>query len=152
MDLGERYLELVLRLRRLVPELVESYVGPAELAIAVDAEPPPSRRRAPGRGYVELGVFVYPSPQALLFEGIACLALEALLGDEAEDVDAYARRWMLEDDQFVARSLEGLKARVWRPCESCYPASLELCRRHTAGEPIRFKELLNRQLTPGRLR
>lgn len=62
------------------------------------------------------------------------------------------RRWMLEDDQFVARSLEGLKARVWRPYESCYPAGLELCRRYTAGEAIRFKELLNRQLTPGRLR
>ena len=29
-------------------------------------------------------MFVYPSPQALLSEGIACLALEALLGDEAE--------------------------------------------------------------------
>jgi hypothetical protein len=154
---------------------------------------------AAARGYAELGVFVYPTPQALLSEGIACLALEALLGDEAEDVaarclrplgipfdietsravreaeplllgvrpniaimldegevgteevDAYARRWMLEDDHFVARSLEGLKARVWRPYESCYPAGLELCRRHTGGEAIRFKELLNRQLTPGQL-
>jgi hypothetical protein len=154
---------------------------------------------AAARGYLELGVFVYPTPQALLSEGIACLALEALLGDEAEDVaarclrplgipfdietsravrkaerlllgvrpniaimldegevgtdevDAYARRRMLEDDHFVARSLEGLKARVWRPYESCYPAGLELCRRYTAGDPIRFKELLNRQLTPGQL-
>ncbi len=42
MDLGARYLELVLGLRRLRPELVESYVGPAELASAVDAEPPPT--------------------------------------------------------------------------------------------------------------
>ncbi len=386
MDLGERYLELVLRLRKLVPELVESYVGPAELATAVDAEPPPSTgalgeqtqdllalvadesdpdrrewlraqlsaisttlawlggerfsyrelverchgaqvalapdeqfeeahgkldRALPGRGevreryerwsrtqriprekllpgmraiaaelrrrsdelfglpageevafelvadrhfagnadyegslrtriainedlpisgcrllelvsheaypghhtehackdanlavarrYVELGVYVYPSPQALLSEGIACLGLEALLGDEAEevaarclrplgipfdvetagavreterlllgvrpniaimldegnataeDVHAYARRWMLEDDQFVARSLESLQARVWRPYESCYPAGLELCRRYTAGDAVRFRELLNSQLTPGQL-
>jgi hypothetical protein len=69
----------------------------------------------------------------------------------AEEMHAFARRWMLEDDQLVARSLEGLKARVWRPYESCYPAGLELCRRYTAGDPIRFRELLNRQLTPGQL-
>ena len=142
---------------------------------------------------------VYPTPQALLAEGIACHALEVLLGDEAEEVaarclrpldvpfdvettgvvreaeqlllgvrpniaimldeggasteelQAYARRWMLEDDQVVARSVESLEARVWRPYESCYPAGLELCRRYTAGDPARFRTLLNRQLTRSQL-
>jgi len=151
------------------------------------------------RRYAELAVYVYPTPQSLLSEGIACHATEALLGDEAEEVaarclqplgiafdvetaravreagqlllgvrpniaimldegevpaeaiHAYARRWMLEDDRLVARSLESLKARVWRPYESCYPAGLDLCRRYTGGDTNRFRELLHRQLTPSQL-
>ncbi|MGH2892041.1 MAG: hypothetical protein ACRDPM_02060 [Solirubrobacteraceae bacterium] len=39
MELGQRYLELMLRFRRRAPTLVESYVGPAELAARVEAEP-----------------------------------------------------------------------------------------------------------------
>jgi hypothetical protein len=38
MDLGERYLEVILRFRRLAPGLVESYVGPVELAERIDEE------------------------------------------------------------------------------------------------------------------
>jgi hypothetical protein len=40
VDVGARYLELVLRLRRLAPLLVDSYVGSAELAERVHAELP----------------------------------------------------------------------------------------------------------------
>jgi hypothetical protein len=40
MDVGARYLELILRLRRLAPSLVDSYVGSAELAARVDPEVP----------------------------------------------------------------------------------------------------------------
>lgn len=39
MDLGERYLEVVLRFRRLASSLVEHYVGPVDLAAQVDAGP-----------------------------------------------------------------------------------------------------------------
>jgi hypothetical protein len=39
VDPGLRYLMLVLRLRKLEPSLVESYVGPAELAARIDSEP-----------------------------------------------------------------------------------------------------------------
>lgn len=42
VDLGRGYLELVLRLRRLAPSLVDSYSGPAELAAPIDAEPRPA--------------------------------------------------------------------------------------------------------------
>ena len=38
--MGQQYLEVVLRFRRLVPSLVESYVGPPELAARVDGMPP----------------------------------------------------------------------------------------------------------------
>ena len=171
----------------------EAYPGHHTEHVCKDAE------LAIERGYAELGVYVYPTPQSLVSEGIACCATEALLGDEAEEVaarclqplgvpfdvetaravreaarlllgvrpniaimldegevpaeavHAYARRWMLEDDQLVARSLEGLRARVWRPYESCYPAGLDLCRRYTRGDAARFRELLHRQLTPGQL-
>lgn len=41
VDIGERYLELALRFRRLAPSLVDCYAGPPELADAVEAEPPP---------------------------------------------------------------------------------------------------------------
>jgi hypothetical protein len=39
-------------------------------------------------GYDELSVFVYPTPQALIAEGIAEYAIEALLGDDAEAIAA----------------------------------------------------------------
>jgi hypothetical protein len=41
-DVGTRYLELALRLRRLEPHLVECYTGPAWLAESVASEPPPT--------------------------------------------------------------------------------------------------------------
>lgn len=37
-------------------------------------------------GRDELSVFVYPSPQAVISEGLACHAVEALLGDRAEQI------------------------------------------------------------------
>jgi hypothetical protein len=40
------------------------------------------------RGYAEAGVFLYPTPQALVAEGIAQVALRCLLGDDAEYVAA----------------------------------------------------------------
>jgi hypothetical protein len=42
--------------------------------------------RAVGRE--ELSVYVYPTPQGLISEGMACYALQALLGDDAEQVAA----------------------------------------------------------------
>ncbi len=44
-----------------------------------------------GRGSTELQVYVYPTPQALISEGIACHAMEVLLGDEADEL---AARWL----------------------------------------------------------
>jgi hypothetical protein len=40
VTVGERYLELALRIGRLAPDLVCSYAGPAALAARVAAEPP----------------------------------------------------------------------------------------------------------------
>lgn len=40
------------------------------------------------RGRLELAVYLYPTPQALVSEGLAQMAHEALLGDEAEEIGA----------------------------------------------------------------
>jgi hypothetical protein len=42
VDVGLAYLEIALRLRRLVPDWVDSYVGPPDLSDAVDRDPPPA--------------------------------------------------------------------------------------------------------------
>jgi hypothetical protein len=45
-----------------------------------------------GQNRTELSVWVYPTPQALIAEGIAMLAPEILLGDEIEEVSARCLR------------------------------------------------------------
>ena len=148
------------------------------------------------REYLELQVFLYSTPQALVAEGIAQLALEAALGDAAESVGAaclrplgipydaetaariraakelllpvaqniallglsrddawaYARRWMLEGDDFVDKAIDSHLALTWRPYTSCYPEGLRLCRAFVAGDRARFARLLREQLTPADLR
>lgn len=149
-------------------------------------------------GREELSVYVYPTPQALISEGLASYALEALLGTDAEQLAAaclepagiaydhetasavreaeevllpvrsnvammlhagatsqqahdYARAWLLDDDEQVAEAIKHLKARSWRPYESCYPVGLALCRQYVATDSRRFQDLLRRQLTPADL-
>jgi hypothetical protein len=78
----------------------------------------------------------------------------AMLLDDGRSVDetrSYARRWMLEDDQFVDGFLESLISDSWRPYESCYAEALPLCRRFVRGDPGRFRRLLQEQLVPGDL-
>jgi hypothetical protein len=146
-------------------------------------------------GRIELGVYVYPTPQVVVAEGIAQLGLEALLGAEADAVGAqclrplgiaydiataatyrraeemllplganvamllddgrsademrsYARRWALQDDEFIDGYVESLISNRWPAYESCYAESLPLCRRFVAGDAHRFQRLLGEQLTP----
>jgi hypothetical protein len=149
-------------------------------------------------GRIELGVYLYPTPQVVVAEGIAELGLDVLLGADADTVGAhclrplgiaydvetaqvfrraeelllplraniamllddgrsademrsYARRWMLEDDEFVDGFVESLVDDRWPAYESCYAESLPLCRRFVGGELDRFGRLLREQLTPGDL-
>ncbi|MGZ4180087.1 MAG: hypothetical protein ACXVUL_05305 [Solirubrobacteraceae bacterium] len=146
-------------------------------------------------GRSELGVYLYPTPQVVVAEGIAQLGLEVLLGAEADAVGAqclrplgiaydvgtaavyrraegmlrpiganiamllddgrspdemrsYARRWALEDDEFVDSFVESLISDRWPAYESCYAEGLPLCRRFVGGDPERFRRLLREQLTP----
>jgi hypothetical protein len=149
-------------------------------------------------GRSELCVYLYPTPQVVIAEGIAQLALEVLLGADADavgaqclrplgiayDVDtaavyrqaegmlrpiganiamllddgrspdevrSYARRWALEDDDFIDAFVESLIDDRWPAYESCYAESLPLCRRFVGGDPGRFGRLLREQLTPADL-
>jgi hypothetical protein len=146
----------------------------------------------------ELSVYAYPTPQALVSEGLASYALEALLGDEAERIAAdclrsvgiayddvtgaavreaetlllpvrsnialmldsgatsaqaheYAKTWLLDDPEQIDEAIDLLETRSWLPYESCYPVGLALCRAYAGADPSRFRELLERQLTPGDL-
>jgi hypothetical protein len=135
-----------------------------------------------GRGWLEHAVFLYPTPQALIAEGLAMIALEqidavdgisgvvlaameellpvraniAILLDEQDasvkDARAYARRWMLESDARVDKAVDALVKHPWRPYASCYPEGLELCRAFAAREPDGFRRLLAEPLTPADLR
>jgi hypothetical protein len=60
----------------------EAYPGHHTEHVCKATTPPDGRARA------EFDVFVYPTPQALIAEGIAMLAPEILLGEEIEDVGA----------------------------------------------------------------
>ncbi len=149
-------------------------------------------------GRIEVGVYLYPTPQVVVAEGIAELALEMLLGTNADTVGAqclgplgiaydvdtarvfrraeelllplraniamllddgrsademrsYARRWMLEDDEFIDGFVESLIDDRWPAYESCYAESLPLCRSFVGGNLGRFGRLLREQLTPADL-
>jgi hypothetical protein len=146
-------------------------------------------------GRQELAVFLYTAPQALVAEGIAELAQEILLGDDADrigaelleplgiaydaetaavaravkgdlrsvrpnialllddgvldesDAYAYARRWMIDPDATVDRSIRVLLEATWRPYGHCYPLGETACGDFVAGDPTRFRRLLAEQLT-----
>jgi hypothetical protein len=117
----------------------------------------------------------YPTPQALVAEGLAQIGLEQL-GDAGGVVRAVneallpirssiairrrrARRLGgrrarlraplddLECDAHVVKALEWLLARSWRPDESCYPEGLRLCRALAERGPAGFRRLLAEPLT-----
>jgi hypothetical protein len=129
------------------------------------------------RGWLEHAVFLYPTPQALVAEGLAMIALEqvgvpsgvegvvlaareallpvranlAILLDEGsmsvDEARAYAHRWMLEPRARVDKAVDALLAHPWRPYTSCYPEGLRLCRAFAAREPDGFRRLLAEPLT-----
>lgn len=147
-------------------------------------------------GHLEHQVFLYPTPQALVAEGIAQLALEMALGDDADDVAAaclrplgiaydaetavrvraakelllpvlqnvalldlpredawaYLRRWMIDSDAHVDKTIDSYLALAWRPYTSCYPEGLRLARAFVGGDSARFTRLLREPLTPADLR
>lgn len=83
-EIGRRYLLLVLRLGRLLPDLIDSYLGPAELAEAVAGEAP-------------------TPPEELHLEALALAAeaAERIGGSEADD---RRRAWLVDQLSALAAS------------------------------------------------
>jgi hypothetical protein len=146
-------------------------------------------------GHPGHAAFVYPTQQALISEGIAMHAREALLGDRADTVAAevleplgiaydaelaavdsevwtalfpvrvnlgirldaggvdeagayaYSRRWLLEDDEYVAKVVRDTLEDPWRPYDCCYTEGVALCRAFSEREPDGFARLLREPLT-----
>src|SRR6476646_2951844 len=93
MNVVERYLELGLRLGRLLDGLVDAYYGPAELARRVEAEPA-------------------PDPAKLAADARRLLA-DLDSGEGGDRIDAHRRRWirgqvrglLVTADRFAGRTI-----------------------------------------------
>jgi hypothetical protein len=151
------------------------------------------------RGHLEETIFLVGTPQCLLTEGLADLALEVIAGERpepvvadhlrplgvpydpevvaavsvasealanvrgnvafllhehgatADDAVAYAERWGLMSRDRATKMLEFLTDPTWRAYISCYLEGRPLCRAFMAGDPARFRRLLDEQLLPSDL-
>jgi hypothetical protein len=65
----------------------------------------------------------------------------------SEGAHGYARRWLLEPDAEVARTVESLLNRSSRTYAACYTEGVRLCRRFVNGSAAAFKRLLSEQIT-----
>jgi hypothetical protein len=150
-------------------------------------------------GYLEETVRFLGTPQSVLSEGLAQLALQVVLPKDADAIaaehlrslgipydekiartareaketlrfmrpnilllidrgemsvpqaHAYARRWMLEPDDYVDKAFDSLLRHPWRSYESCYTDGFTLCQAFVDGDPQRFARLITEQLTPSGL-
>jgi hypothetical protein len=72
-------------------------------------------------------------------------------GATSAQAHEYAKTWLLDDPKQIEEAIDLLETRSWLPYESCYPVGLDLCRRYAGADPSRFRDLLERQLTPADL-
>lgn len=72
-------------------------------------------------------------------------------GRPAEDVVAWAERWLLLPRARAEKQVAFISDPTWRAYIFCYTEGVELCRRFVAGDPARFDRLLAEQLVPGDL-
>lgn len=151
------------------------------------------------RGHLEEAIFLVGTPQCTLAEGLADLALEALVGPDhhlamaphfaaagvrhdaeraaevadaqaavqkargnvalllhaegrpAEEVVAWAERFLLLPRNRAEKQVAFISDPTWRAYIFCYTEGVELCRRFVGGDPARFERLLTEQLTPADL-
>jgi hypothetical protein len=117
VSLGRDYLEIVLRLRQLVPGWVESYVGPAELLAAVDGEGAPSA--------------------AGLRERVHDFAERV----RRERIERDRRRWLLAQLRAISTGCSGSRASgsTTQPCSSAVMAGpWRWCMTGSSSGPMRF--------------
>jgi hypothetical protein len=64
----------------------------------------------------------------------------------------YARRWLVEDDEYVDKVVRDMLADPWPPYDCCYTEGLALCRAFCEREEGGFRRLLHEPLTTGDVR
>ncbi|HEX7132445.1 MAG TPA: hypothetical protein VF228_07715 [Iamia sp.] len=72
-------------------------------------------------------------------------------GRPADDVVAWAERWLLLPKVRAEKQISFISDPTWRAYIFCYTEGVELCRRFVAGDPARFDILLSEQLVPSDL-
>lgn len=72
-------------------------------------------------------------------------------GRPAEDVVAWAERWLLLPRARAEKQVSFISDPTWRAYIFCYTEGVELCRRFVGGDPDRFDRLLAEQLVPSDL-
>ncbi|HMJ77959.1 MAG TPA: hypothetical protein VK507_18400 [Iamia sp.] len=72
-------------------------------------------------------------------------------GRPADDVVAWAERWLLLPKVRAEKQIAFIRDPTWRAYIFCYTEGVELCRRFVAGDPARFDRLLAEQLLPSDL-
>ena len=68
--------------------------------------------------------------------------------DEARD---YVRRWLLQPEESVEKTVASVREHPFPGYMHCYPEGHRLCAAFVRGDPDRFKRLLTGQLVPGDL-
>jgi hypothetical protein len=134
----------------LIAEGIASY---ALQALGPEAEPTcEAILRAQGKGYdVEVAQGVRAALRKLAGVGDNAALMLYEKGQNIDAVHAYWRRWSLESDERLQRSISFLTHPVWRAYGVVYEAAHRLVETWTAGDPKRFERLLTEQLTPADL-
>jgi hypothetical protein len=143
MDVGERYLVLALRLRRVAPDLVDSYAGPRHLAERVAAEPTraPAALREEAR---ELRAAVSGGTPRERWLDAQLAALEAALGEDRASYRELVRRCHGVDPTFVA---DDAFAAAHARLDAALPGRGPLPERYAAW--LRTQEVPRKALLPG---
>ena len=132
-------------------ELVRAQLG-LEVLLGAEADAVGARCLRPlGIAYDIRTATVYRQAEGMLRPIGANIAMLLDDGHSADEMRSYARRWALEDDEFIDAFVESLIDDRWPAYESCYAESLPLCRSFVGGDLDRFGLLLREQLTPADL-
>ena len=101
-----------------------------------------------GRGYdVDLARAIREIERTFgrVWHNVALMMYEQ--GRDVDEARAFARRWLLNTDEEIAKNMEFVRHPVWRAYGVVYEAAQTLVEAWTGGDPGRYRRLLTEQLT-----
>ena len=81
----------------------------------------------------------------LVWNNVALMMYEQ--GRDVDEAHAFARRWLLNSDEEIAKNMEFVRHPTWRAYGVVYEAAQTLVEAWTGGDPARYRRLLTEQLT-----